>query len=90
MWEMWKKGFDAWERTTAQYLETVMKSPLVLWPSGAVLSSVMKAKAKADERAAKWWSTFGLPTRREQERAMHALNQIQSRLLDIEEKLAQK
>ena len=35
-WDMWKKGFDAWESATANYLEQVMKSPLLLGPSGAI------------------------------------------------------
>jgi hypothetical protein len=34
MWDAWKKGFDAWESATAQYMELVLKSPLVLWPAG--------------------------------------------------------
>lgn len=87
MWKMWKKGFDAWEASTAQLLEQVMKSPMVLEPSGAMLTAAMKAKAASDKAAAQWWGTMGLPNRRDQERAMHALNQMQSRLMDLEEKL---
>ena len=34
------------------------------------------------------WGLMGLPTKRDQERTLHALNQIQSRLLDLEEQLA--
>ncbi len=30
---------------------------------------------------------MGLPTRRDQERAIHTLNQLQSRLIDLEERL---
>ncbi len=87
IWDTWKKGFDAWEKTTAQYLEHWMKSPLVLEPSGAMLSAAMKAKKASDDATARWWSLWGLPTRRDQERAMHALNQMQSRILDLEERL---
>ena len=89
-WDQWKKGFDAWEATTAQYLEQVVQSPLVLGPSGAVLSAVFKAKAASDDAVAKWWGAWGLPTKRDQERTLHALNQLQSRLLDLEEKLADR
>jgi hypothetical protein len=87
-WETYKKGFFAWEETTAKYLETVMKSPLVLAPSSAMLMTVMKAKTVADKASSMVWGTLGLPTRRDQERSLHALNQIQSRLLDLEEQLA--
>ena len=34
LWDKWKKGFDAWEDATAKYIEQVLKSPLVLGPSG--------------------------------------------------------
>jgi hypothetical protein len=87
MWETWKKGFDAWENATAKYLETMMKSPALLWPSGVLLGSAMKAKAAYDKTASQWAGSMGLATKRDQERALHALNQIESRLLDLEERL---
>ncbi len=89
-WNEWKQGFDAWEKATAQLVEKWMRSPLVLGPSGALLSAVMKAKVASDKAAALWWGSLGLPTKRDQERALHALNQLQSRILDLEEKLAEK
>ncbi|MEZ4393095.1 MAG: poly(R)-hydroxyalkanoic acid synthase subunit PhaE [Polyangiales bacterium] len=88
-WETWKKGFDAWESTTAKYLETVLRSPALLTPSGAMLSAAMKSKAAVDRAAAAWWSAWGLPTRRDQERALHSLNQLQSKIIDLEERLAE-
>jgi hypothetical protein len=89
MFDMWKKGFDAWENVTAQYIENWLKSPLVLKPSGKVLSKAMKAKATRDEVIASWWKHLGLPTRRDQERALHVLNQLQSHVHDLEERLEQ-
>jgi hypothetical protein len=89
-WDMWKKGFDAWESATARYMEQVLKNPLVLGPSGAMLTATMKAKAATDKAAAGWWGMMGLPTKRDQERTLHALNQLQSRLMDLEEKLAER
>ena len=87
VWDTWKKGFDAWEGATAKYFESVLKSPLVLEPAGAALTAAMKAKTARDKAIAQAWAALGLPTRRDQERILHALNQIQSRLLDLEEKL---
>lgn len=88
-WDVWKKGFDAWEGATAQYLEQVLKSPMVLTPGGAMLTAAMKTRAASDKAVEAWWAAMGLPTRRDQERTMHALNQIQSRLIDLEEQLAE-
>ncbi len=89
LWETYKKYFNAWEGATAQYLEHWLKSPLVLEPAGAWLSAAMKMKAASDKASAQWWGTIGLPTKRDQERALHKLNQLESRLLDLEEQLAE-
>jgi hypothetical protein len=90
MWERWKKGFDAWEDSTAQRLETLLRSPRVLVPSGALLSKVLRGKARADHLAARVLGVVGLPTRRDQERTLHLLNQLNSRILDLEEKLEER
>ncbi len=87
-WDQYKKAFDVWESATAEYMEKVLKNPLVLGPSGAMLTAVMKLKASSDKAVADAWGAMGLPTKRDQERTLHALNQIQSRLMDLEERLA--
>ena len=84
---MWKKAFDAWEKATSRYLETVLRSPAVLGPSGALLTAAMKAKAAGDRVVQHWWGAIGLPTKRDQERTLWALQQIQSRLMDLEERM---
>ena len=48
-WDTYKKFFNVWENATAQYLETVLKSPLVLEPAGAWLSAAMKTKSASDK-----------------------------------------
>ena len=87
IWDMWKTGFHAWEQATTQYMEKVLSNPAVLAPTGAMLTAVMKTKAGADRAMTAWWSALGLPTRRDQERSLHKLNQLESRLYDLEEKL---
>lgn len=87
IWDLWKQGFTAWEQATAQYVERVMSNPSVLNPAGAMLSAAMKTKAGADKALASCWTLLGLPTRRDQERSLHLLNQLESRLADLEEKL---
>jgi len=89
IWDQWKKGFDTWEQKTADMMESVLKQPSVLAPMGGLLTLTMKAKAATEKAAANMWGTLGLPTKREQERTLHALNQIQSRLIDLEERLAE-
>ena len=87
IWDMWKQGFAAWEQATAQYMEKVMQNPSVLGPAGAMLTAAMKTKAATDKAVTAWWSAWGLPTRRDQERALHKINQLESRLYDLQEQL---
>ena len=89
-WDQWKKGFDVWEDATAKYVEQWMKSPLVLGPSGLLLGAANKVKAASDKAKAHWWGEMGLSTKRDQERILHALHQLQSKVLDLEEKLESK
>ncbi len=86
-WDQWKKGFDVWEDATAKYIEAWMKSPFVLGPSGAFLAATMKMKAATDKAKESLWGEIGLPTKRDQERILHALHQLQSKVLDLEERL---
>ena len=87
IWNTWKRVFDAWESATAKMLDPWLRSPLLLEPAGSALSATMRLKAMSDKAAAAWWGAVGLPTKRDQERALHKLNQLESRLLDLEEKL---
>ena len=54
-----------------------------------LLTTTMRVKRVGDRVVQGWWSTLGLPNRRDQERTLHALNQINSRLLDLEDELAE-
>jgi hypothetical protein len=51
-----------------------------------MLTAMMKTKAATDRAMSAWWAAIGLPTRRDQERALHKLNQLESRLYDLEER----
>lgn len=86
--EQWKKSFDVWEQSTAKIMEEWMKSPAVLEPSGFVLSAVMRMKKMSDATMSAWWGAMGLPTRDMQERTLHEIHRMQSKILDLEELLA--
>ncbi|MFN7701315.1 MAG: hypothetical protein ACK6CU_13615 [Deltaproteobacteria bacterium] len=83
----WKSAFDRWESATAEYSEKVLKMPDVLGPAGSILSRVMRAKAASDRLQAHWWGAWGLPTKRDQERTLHLLHQLESKIHDLEDKL---
>ena len=85
-----KKVFDAWESTTAEYIEKWMKSPIVLAPIGILLTQAMRLKEAHEKLMTGWWSALGLSTKKDQERTLFALHKLESRLLDMEEKLDAK
>ena len=87
-WKTWKGGFDAWENATATWMEQVMKSPMLLGPAGAMLTAAAKAKAKADHQSATLWGQAGVAVKRDQERMLHEVHQLGSRMMDLEEQLA--
>lgn len=89
-WKTWKSAFDAWEKTTAGYFDKLVQSPAMLVPSGALLTAAMKTKAATDRAMAAWWGSLGLPTKHDQERGLHKLNQLESRLLDLEQELSER
>lgn len=88
LWDTWKKGFFAWEDATAKYTEQLMKSPSLLGPSGMILGGAMRVKAAYDRAMSSAVGVLGLATKRDQERTLHALHQIESRMIDLEERLA--
>ena len=89
-WQTWKKLFTTWESQTSRVLERWLENPAVLEPAGTWLSAFMRLKAAGDNATAQWWGTIGLPTKRDQERTLHALHQLHSRVLDLEERLAER
>jgi hypothetical protein len=52
-----------------------------------MLTSVMKTKTAWDKAVHRAWGLFGLPTKRDQERALFAMNRLESKILDLEERL---
>ncbi|MEM9067343.1 MAG: poly(R)-hydroxyalkanoic acid synthase subunit PhaE [Myxococcota bacterium] len=87
-WQTFKQAFDAWEAAASPMFESWLKSPFVIGPAGSFLSAYSQMRASQERMMSAWWSTFGLPTRSDQRRTLHAMNELQSRLIDLEEKLA--
>ena len=86
-WGAFKRYFKAWDTATTPYLDSLLKNPLLLEPVAGCLGAATKLKRAADTLSAGLWSGMGLPTRRDQERTLHVLHQLESRLIDLEERL---
>lgn len=86
-WKTWKSGFDRWEKTTAEYLESTLQKASVLGPSANLLRVVMQAKIGTSRVVGKGLRAVGLTSRDQQDRAMHRINQLESKVLDLQEEL---
>lgn len=87
-WKLFKQTLDAWDAAASPLFEAWLKSPFVVHPAGSVLTQMTQLKRTQRKLSSMWWSSFGLPTRSEQERTLHALNELSSRLIDLEDKLS--
>ncbi len=86
-WDEFKKGFDGWESSTAKVLERALKSPSFVGPSGRALSALMRGRAASERAKTTIWSEVGVATRLDQERTLHLLNRLESKILDLEERI---
>ena len=90
IWEIWKKNFAVWEGASAKLLEGMLKSPLVLEPTGAIVSALVKARGLRQRLQYAALDQLGVATKRDQERTLHLLHELESRLYDVQEKLDAK
>jgi len=82
-----KQAFNMWERTTAAYFDALVRNSSFLTASGTGLDGVFELKKIADRGMDTWLSMLGIPNRRNQEKTLHLLEQIDGRLDDLEFKL---
>lgn len=85
-----RQAFTLWERTSAAYLETLTRNPLFLGVNSGWLNGFLMVKKATDSGMRTLLSSLGLPTRHDQERTLHLLQQIEARLDDLEYTLRQK
>jgi hypothetical protein len=85
-----KRAYEGWEKATAELLDVVLRSPLALDPAGRALATVTRAKNLADRAVGRAWRLVGLPSKRDHDRALHALHELESKLLDLEERLTRE
>ncbi len=81
--KFFRHAFNLWEKTTRAYFDTLIRSPLFLSTSGAGLNSFFMLKKFTDRGLETCISSMGLPTRKDQVKALHLLNQLEGRLDDL-------
>ncbi len=81
---LFRQMFNLWERTTAAYLEALVRNPLYLTTAGTWMNWLFLTKKLTDSRMQSLWASCGLATRRDQEKMLHLLHKIDGRLEDLE------
>ena len=84
---LFRQAFKLWERTTNAYVDALVRNPLFLTASGLGLNSALMFKRATDSSMLVFLSLMGLPNRRDQEKTLHLLHQIDGRLDDLEFRL---
>ena len=84
---MW---FDAWEPRAAIAWDAAVRQSWVVEPLAATITTVARAKSVADAVRRRILGVLGLPTREDQERVLFLLQRMESRLLDLEDRIAER
>lgn len=82
-----KRRLDALEERVGHLVEAWVRDRRVLEPTAALLSGVLRSKHLLDRGLRRVWRGLGLPSRRDQERTLHLLYELESKLMDLEERL---
>ncbi len=86
-WSLFEQTYRAWETAAAPLFESMLGSASTFAPAGKVLGLVTRAQRKQQRFLRDWWGGFGLATQQDQVRTLRAIDELQSRLIDLEEKL---
>ncbi|MFH1808563.1 MAG: hypothetical protein ABIJ09_07455 [Pseudomonadota bacterium] len=81
------KLYGTWEKQTAEYFDKVLRNPGFLELSGNVMGAALRSKIMMDGFLMATWKSLLLPTKRDQERTLHLLNELHSRVNDLEDEL---
>jgi hypothetical protein len=88
--DLFDQVFTIWEKRTSEYFERLLRSPGFLNTMGGVMNSGYRNKIFVDRALSAVWRNLNLPNKQDQERTLHLLNELHSRIYDLEERLARQ
>jgi hypothetical protein len=86
----WRIWFDAWEPKAAAAWDGALRAPWVVEPVAAALTLAGRANTIRREVARRLWRACGLATQHDQDRVLFLLQRLESRILDLEDRLADR
>lgn len=83
-----RKLFSEWEKKLAEFMDKRMRDPDFMSLVGRGISSSMDAKSAFDARMEEWFRSLNLPTKQDLEKIWSTLNNLETRVIDIEDRLS--
>lgn len=86
--EINRKLFSEWEKKLAEFMDKRMRDPDFMKIVGQGMAATMDAKSAIDARLDEWFRTLSLPTKNDIEKLWVTVNAIETRLIDLEDRVA--
>jgi hypothetical protein len=83
----YKEYFDIWEKHTARYLDTVLRSPLFLEALDLNLKTSLAWQQTGQKALEAVQHSWGVPTRSDQERLQHQVNQLTTQVRQLAQRV---
>jgi hypothetical protein len=85
--ELNKKLFEQWEKTVGEFLEKRMRDPAFMDVMGKSMALSLDVKRALDARMTDWLKSMSVPTKDDLEGLWRKLNELETRLVDLEHKV---
>ncbi len=85
--EMQKKMYEEWEKNLGKYLESTMRQPEFMKLVGRNLEATLDLQGAVKGHLQKALKTLAIPTEAELEGLYRTVNQLETKVLDLEEAL---
>lgn len=82
-----EQAYSVWEKRTSKLIDSALRNSQVLKASSEVMNQQFKSKIVMDQALMKTWRNLLLPNKKDQEKTLHLLNELHSRIFDLEERL---
>ena len=82
-----RKLFSEWEKKLAEFLDKRMRDPDFMSVVGKGIATTMDAKSAFDQRMEEWLKTLQLPTKTDLEKIWVTLNALETRVIDMEDRI---
>lgn len=89
VYQFFKDSFNIWEKHTARYWDHVLRNPLFLDLLGKNLELSLTFQNNLQKTLEQSWRAWGIPTRQDQLRTLHTLNELDTQVRQLSRRVDQ-